>query len=112
MLLANGTNDYWSPRSWNESLSDRQLRVLLVGAAALFYLSQYALRPWRAAESVGRLLRGRPITFIERVAANTLGRIRFMFRRGARSTPVAPVARLGAAAADGPSRAHTQRSAA
>ncbi len=114
MLLANGTNDYWSPRSWNEHLSDQQLRVLLIGASALFYLTQYALRPWRAAESIGRLALGRPITFIERVVANSLGRIRFMFGgKVALSASVDSVAQIDVSVGDdGSSRAHGQRSAA
>ena len=114
MLLANGTNDYWSPRSWNEYISDRQLQLLLIGASALFYLSQYALRPWRAAGSIGRLATGRPITFIERVVTNSLGRIRFMFGgKVALSAPIASAAQIDVSVEDdGPSRVHGQRSAA
>jgi len=114
MLLANGTNDYWSPRSWNEQLSDRQLRLLLIGASALFYLSQYVLRPWRAAESIRRLATGRPITFIERVVANSLGRIRFMVGgKASLPSPVGSVAQIDVSVEDDErSRAHGQRSAA
>jgi len=103
VLLGNGSNDYWRPRSWNESLSDRQLRVLLIGASLLFYVSQYSLRPWRVAQSIARLARRRPITFIERVTANSLGRIRFMLRRGPRSVADRP--RLPQASLDAPRNA-------
>jgi anaerobic magnesium-protoporphyrin IX monomethyl ester cyclase len=114
MLLRNCNNDYWHPRSWNEYVSNRQLRLLLIGGSALFYLSQYAFRPWRAIESIGRLAMGRPVTFMERVVANSLGRVRLMFgAKGSLPAPVAAVARIDLAAeGDGSSPAHPQRSTA
>jgi anaerobic magnesium-protoporphyrin IX monomethyl ester cyclase len=89
MLLSNCNNNYSNPRSWNPALSDRRLRGLLIGGASLFYLCQYLFRPWRAAQSLGRLLRRRPVTLLERVVANGVRRVRLMFPRTVPlSTPV------------------------
>ncbi|MCC6142292.1 MAG: radical SAM protein [Candidatus Hydrogenedentes bacterium] len=84
VLAANLNNNYGRPRSWNERLSDAQLRNVIVGTTVIFYLAQYTFRPQRLALTVYRLVAGQPITLMERVLANLL-------RRAPKMTPrVAP----------------------
>jgi anaerobic magnesium-protoporphyrin IX monomethyl ester cyclase len=91
MLLSNCNNNYTNPRSWNPGMTDRRLRWLLIGAAMLFYVCQYGFRPWRALHSLGRLVRGRPVTLMERVVANGARRVRLMWGQ----VPLAAAPALG-----------------
>jgi anaerobic magnesium-protoporphyrin IX monomethyl ester cyclase len=67
LLASNLNSDYLNAKSWNRNLGDRQLRAMLIGGTLLFYGSQYAFRPWRLAVTLGRVARGAPVTFMERV---------------------------------------------
>ncbi len=75
-LAATINNDYRNVRSWNEYLSDRQLQLMVVGAEVMFYCAQYALRPWRLAAMVVRLVTNNPVTNVERVLYNHADRFR------------------------------------
>jgi radical SAM superfamily enzyme YgiQ (UPF0313 family) len=78
MLASNLNNNYSRPKSWNEYVSDSQLRMLLVGGSLMFYVLQYAFRPWRLIATATRLLTDSPSTLIERVMSNALHRLLLM----------------------------------
>jgi len=78
MLAANLNNNYSKPNSWNEYISDGQLRMLLVGGSMMFYALQYLFRPWRLIGTAKRLATDNPVTFLERVASNLLQRLMLM----------------------------------
>lgn len=73
-LAFNCNNNYLGVRSWNEFLSDRQLKLLCSGAMLLFYGLQYLIRPWRLAASVFRVMTSRPTTLLERILDTFLSR--------------------------------------
>lgn len=65
-LAHNCKDNYTGVRSWNESLSDFQLRLLCTVASMLFYLCQYAVRPWRLLATLFRIAASKPATLLER----------------------------------------------
>jgi hypothetical protein len=80
LMAANLNNNYRMPKSWNEYVSDRQLRLLLIGGTLLFYGTQYLLRPWRLLASGARIIGNNPLTLTERVLYNLVRRFRRMGR--------------------------------
>ncbi|MBP8130301.1 MAG: B12-binding domain-containing radical SAM protein [Candidatus Hydrogenedentes bacterium] len=66
-------NNYAGVCSWDENLTDLQLRLLCMGASLMFYMIEFLLRPWRLGATCYRLVTGRPITLLERMIA-TLAR--------------------------------------
>lgn len=65
-LAHNCKDNYTGVRSWNESLTDLQLRLLCTFASVLFYLCQYTFRPWRFLATLFRIAASRPATLLER----------------------------------------------
>jgi len=78
-LAQNCNNNYFGIRSWNEHLSDRQLKLLCSAAMLLFFGLQYLFRPWRLAASFARVASSRPTTLLERILDTFLSRRRRMF---------------------------------
>lgn len=77
-LASNVTTDYGRIRSWNQHLSDRQLRWLLLTGLFLAYSTQYLFRPWRLFATLRRLLAKKPVTSIERILYTQVDRyVRF-----------------------------------
>ncbi len=70
IMAVNQCNSWGNIRSWNENISGRQLSSLLVLTAALFYSTQFILRPWRVIRMVVRVASAKPTTLLERVIYN------------------------------------------
>jgi radical SAM superfamily enzyme YgiQ (UPF0313 family) len=58
--------DFRAIRSWSEHFSPAALRVLCLGSMAFFYVLSFLCWPLRPAQTLWRVLRGRPFTWIER----------------------------------------------
>lgn len=59
-------NDIATMKSWSYSLSDRQLRLLVLFTMGIFYLIQFIIRPWRFISAIYRaLICKRPLTNFE-----------------------------------------------
>jgi radical SAM superfamily enzyme YgiQ (UPF0313 family) len=76
LMAANLNNNYMHPRSWNEYVSDGQLRMLLITGAVLFYSTQFLFRPWRFLGFMKRVISMNPSTNGERVLVNLFQRFK------------------------------------
>jgi hypothetical protein len=58
--------DFKNVRSWSEHFSPGQLRLLCISAMGFFYSLSFLLWPLRSVQSMWRVVRGRPFTWLER----------------------------------------------
>jgi hypothetical protein len=58
-------SNYSNINSWSEHIASFQLRAYALAGMSIFYISQFAFRPWRIAQSVYRLGRAQPVTMLE-----------------------------------------------
>lgn len=87
-LAFNCNNNYFGVRSWNDHLSDWQLRLWCIAAMLMFYVMHYTFRPWRFAGSIYRVVASRPQTLLERIFDTFIWRQRKMLAAKLRFTGV------------------------
>jgi len=64
-LAFNVYNNPLKMRSWSRNIKDWQLSVWTLGGMALFYSTQFLLRPWRFVQLFRRIRSEKPVTMLE-----------------------------------------------
>jgi anaerobic magnesium-protoporphyrin IX monomethyl ester cyclase len=82
--------DFKAIRSWSERFTPGMLRFFCLGSMAFFYVVSFLFWPWRPLQSLWRVGRGRPFTWLERFLH--AGFRQYVLRRPVSRLPTAPAA--------------------
>jgi hypothetical protein len=82
-LAGNVVNVSSHAQSWNEHLTPRQIFLVIWSLTALFYGTQFLLRPWRFVKAVYRIASAKPFTTFEIIVLDMLRDLFTQRKRGA-----------------------------